>query len=217
MQRKWMSMKNRSLSENGYMGMIIIILVLFILLSLAMFSVLIYPSYFSGKSVYSQGTRLTDNPILSGDVTGYADISGRMGYAEVSNPLPAPAKLGAVQMKIQLDSVRMMWQTGTGVDLGKAKVSFITPSGSEILQKISQQPMTKPGWEIVQKGSTLPGQGDNGNDLLEPNEAFVIFVYPAVPLSSKTPFSVLIQMPDENPIWVNRTVPSPVISVMDLG
>jgi hypothetical protein len=188
-----------------------------IIFSFMIFSLMIYPSYYSGKTAYAGLQRVTDSPVLAAEVTGYADLSGRLGSITVANPRPAPSRLGAVSMTIRLDSYRMMWQSGTGVDLDQTQVIFATPSGSETLTKNSALPFTKPGWMIDRKGSTLPYGQANANDILEPNEVFGIFVYPRTPLPPGTPFSVTIVMPDENVLTVNRIVPAHITPVMDLG
>lgn len=210
-------MHRQPLSDAGYSFSIIALMGAVIIFSLLMYSLLIYPSYFSGKTANAGFMRVSDNPVLASDVTGYADLSGRLGSVTVANSLPAPSRLGAVGMTIRLDSIRMMRQAGTGVDLDQTQVIFDTPSGSETLRKNSAVPFTKPGWMIVSKGSTLPNGQANANDILEPNEAFGIFVYPRTPLSYGTPFSVVIRMPNENVLTVNRTVPAHITPVMNLG
>ena len=205
-------MHRQPLSDAGYSFTIIALIGVVIVFSLLMFSMLIYPSYFSGESAYAGLQRVTDNLVLVSGVTGFADLSGSLGSVPAEN-----SRLGAVCMTIKLDSYRMMWQTGTGVDLDKTQVIFATPSGSEIIPKYSAVPFTKPGWGIVSKGSTLPNGQSNANDILEPNEAFGIIVYPRTPLSPGTPFSVIIRMPDENVLTVNRTVPAHITPVMNLG
>lgn len=210
-------MHRQPLSESGYTMLIIALIGAVIIFSLLMFSLLIHRGYFSGKTAYAGLQRVTDNPVLASGVTGYANLSGRLGSVPVANPHPDPSRLGAVSMTIQLDSIRMMWQTGTGVDLDRTQVIFDTPSGSETLPRLPAVPFTKPGWAIVSKGSTLPYGQANANDILEPNEAFVIFVYPRAPIPPGAPFSVIIWMPDENFLTVNRTIPAHISPVMNLG
>jgi hypothetical protein len=204
-------------SEAGYLFTTLGLLAVVILFSLLLFSLLIYPSYNSGKTAYTGFQRTADNLVLASGVTGYADLSGRLGPVTVANSRPALSRLGAVSMTIQLDSYRMMWQAGSGVDLDKTEVVFTTPLGSETLPRLPADPYTKPGWAIVSKGSTLPNGQANANDILEPNEAFGIFVYPRTSLSPGTPFSVILRMQDENVITVDRIVPLRIIPVMNLG
>jgi hypothetical protein len=210
-------MIDRTVSDDGYLARAFALLACVILLSLAMYSLFIYPSYFSGMAVYSGMKQLSDRPVLAGAVTGYADTSGPFGSVSVRNPGPEPDKLGAVQMKIQLDSLRLMQQTGNGVDLDLAVVIFTSPYGQEILAQEMQYPLKKPGWAVVKKGGALSFQAANQNNILEPNEAFLIFVYPAAPLPPDTPFSVIIRLPDEKALVVNRTGPRTVRPLMNLG
>jgi|GEM_PF-2318539 len=188
-----------------------------ILLSLAMFSWFILPGYSSGQRAYSGLNQLADSPVIASNVTGYADLSGILGQVQVTNPAPSPNKLGAVVMKIQLDSLRYVWKPGAGIDLDKSTVIFASPAGREVVPRNSGLPMKKPGWAIVRKESTIPYQGADQDNILEPNEAFVLFVYPSTPLSPSTPFTVTISMPEENALMVNRTVPVQVKPVMNLG
>ena len=76
------------------------------------------------------------------------------------------------------------------MDLDKSTVVFITPTGREVVPKNSGMPMKKPGWAIVQKGSTIPYQGVDQDNILEPNEVFAIFMYPSVQLPPSTPFTI---------------------------
>jgi hypothetical protein len=210
-------MVTRFSSGEGSMGVMAGALAIAILLSLAMFSLFILPSYSSGQETYSGLSRLADFPVIASNITGYADLSGTLGPVQVTTPAPNPDKLGAVVMKIQLDSLRYVWKPGAGVDLDKSTVVFASQSGREVVPRNSGLPMKKPGWAIVQKGSTIPYQGADQDNILEPNEAFVLFVYPSTPLPPSTPFSVTISMPEENALTVNRTVPVIVKPVMNLG
>ena len=160
---------------------------------------------------------LTDNLVLADDITGYADISGTLGFLPVVSPHPDPTRLGSVQMEIQLASFRLNWEPGTGEDLTKATVTMTSNYGSETLGRKTTVPMIRPGWEIVEKGGMLPGLQANENDILEPNEVFTVFVYPSRPLPPGTSFSVVLSMPDQRSLTVSRTVPVPVTPVMNLG
>jgi hypothetical protein len=125
--------------------------------------------------------------------------------------------LGAVMMTVQLNSLRYVWKPGSGIDLDKSTVLFVSPNGREVVPKNYVQPMQKPGWTIVRKGSTIPYQNADQDNILEPNEAFVLFVYPSVPLPPSTPFTLTLNMPAEDALIVNRTVPVHVSTVMNLG
>jgi hypothetical protein len=203
--------------DEGSMGIMAGALAIVILLSLAMFSLFIFPGYSGGQRAYSGLNQLADSPVIASNVTGYADISGSLGPVQVTNPAPSPDKLGAVLMKVQLDSLRYIWKPGAGVDLDKSTVVFASQSGREVIPRNSGLPMKKPGWAIVQKGSTMPYLGADQDNILEPNEAFVLFVYPSSPLPPSTPFTVTINMPEETALTLNRTVPLKIKPVMNLG
>jgi hypothetical protein len=209
-------MKRQPAAENGYTGTLIVLISLVILLSLVMYTAFISTGYASGRQAYAGMKRVTDNLVVSDTVTGYADQSGMLGQIRVDNPRPHPNDLGAVRVKIRLDSVRMMWQNDTGVDLSRATVTFTSPAGTETLPGTTLAILKKPCWKIVEKGSILPGHDADSDDLLEPNEVFILFIYPSAPLHAKTPFSLRIEFTDENPLTVSRVVPDPVIPVMDL-
>jgi hypothetical protein len=210
-------MERRLRADNGSMTIAVAILILVIILSLVMYTAFIATGYASGISARAGMARATDQLVLNGDMTGYADLSGTLGPARVSNPSPSPERLGAVLVPIRLASVRLMWERGTGANLGNATVTFTSPAGTETLPGSSGPVLVKPAWAIVQKGSILPGRTDNGNELLEPNEVFVLFIYPSHPLPPKTPFLVQVRIPDQNPFTVIRMVPDPVMPAMDLG
>jgi hypothetical protein len=210
-------MNRRPAAEDGYTGTLIAVLILVILFSLIMYTSFISLGFASGRTAAAGMTRIMDNPVPDGDVIGYADLSGTLGLAVVENLRPSPSELGAVQLRLKLSSVRMMWEQGTGADLGNATVTFTSPTGTKTLPKSTRPVLQKPGWKIVQKGSTLPGQTANSNELLEPNEVFVLFVYPSAPLPRNTPFTIRITIPDQNPVTIIRMVPDPVTPVMDLG
>jgi len=182
-----------------------------------MYTAFISLGYASGQSAHASMARTTDMLVLNGDMIGYSDLSGMLGQVRVNNPHPSPQKLGAVRIPVKLASIRIAWEQGTGANLGNATVIFTSPAGTETLTGSSGPVLEKPAWAIVQKGSTLPGQTGNGNDLLEPNEVFVLFIYPHSPLPQKTPFTVEIRIPDQSPMKVARVVPDPVTPVMDLG
>ena len=210
-------MVTRFSPDEASIGVMVGVLAIVILLSLAMYSLFILPGYSSGQDAYAGLNHIADSPVIASNVTGYADISGSLGPITVTNTVPNPDKLGAVKMRVQLDSLRYVWKPGAGVDLDKSTVAFISPAGREVVPMNSGLPMKKPGWAIVQKGSTIPYQGADQDNILEPNEAFVIFIYPSVPLPPLTPFTITISMPEETPLTLTRTVPVTVNPVMNLG
>ncbi len=217
LQVKRISMQRQPEADDAYRGTMVALLIAVILSSLVMYSLFISTGYASGKAAWAGTARITDMLVLNGDVTGYADLSGTLGTVRVDNPSPSPDKLGAVQVPVKLASLRLAWEEGTGANLGNATVLFTGPAGTETLTGSSGPVLGRSSWAIIRKGSFLPGQTGNGNNLLEPNEVFILFIYPQSPLPKKTPFTVEIRIPDRNPFRVSRVVPDPVTPVMDLG
>jgi hypothetical protein len=210
-------MKRRPAAEDGSMGVVTALLILVILLSLVMYTAFISPSYASGRTARAGMTRITDTLVTDGDITGYADLSGTLGPVRVDNPHPSPSELGALRIPLRLASVRLVWERGSGADLGNATVTVSGPQGTETLPRSTRPVLVKPAWTIVRKGSTLPGQTDNGDELLEPNEVFVLFLYPSAPLPPKTLVTITIGVPGRDAVTFSRVVPERVIPVMDLG
>lgn len=210
-------MVNQNSADEANMGILVGALAIAILLSLAMYSFFIFPGFSSGQKTFSGLNQLADSPLIASNITGYADISGVLGPVQVTNAVPESGMLGAVMMTVQLNSLRYVWKPGSGIDLDKSTVLFVSPNGREVVPKNYVQPMQKPGWTIVRKGSTIPYQNADQDNILEPNEAFVLFVYPSVPLPPSTPFTLTLNMPAEDALIVNRTVPVHVSTVMNLG
>lgn len=204
-------------TDSAYMTTAIILLVAIMLLALLLYSLFIPSGYTLGTEARSGMARATDTLVLNGDITGYADLPGPYGTVRVDNPRPSPGDLGGFLVPIRLASFRLSWEEGTGADLGSATVFFTGPAGTVPLAGSSGPVLERSSWAVVQKGSTIPGRNANGDLLLEPNEAFVLFVYPPAPLPPGTPFSVEIHIPGENTFRFSRVVPEPVSPVMNLG
>lgn len=188
-----------------------------IIFSLLLFTLFIPAGSASGTAARAGMVRVTDTLVLSGDITGYADTGGLFGTVRVDNPAPFPDMLGALLVPVRLASFRLSWEQGTGADLGNATVIFSGPSGTETLAGSSGPVLGRSSWAVIRKGSTLPGRGGNRNMLLEPDEVFVLFICPSKPLPPKTPFTVEIRIPGENPFRFSRVVPESIMPVMNLG
>jgi len=210
-------MRSRDRSESGYMYGFILLMSVIILISLASFTLLIHPSYYSGEAAYTSLKVLTDDLALSGHVTGYAGGSATPAYPPVLQPPSGPPGLSAVRLDIRLASLRTTWASGTGDDLSSATVVLATPAGSEVLPMRTAPSLARPGWSIIRKGGMLPGTSANANNILEPNEVFSILVFPSGNLLPGTPFAITMSIPNVRPLTVNRTVPRPITPVMDLG
>jgi hypothetical protein len=121
------------------------------------------------------------------------------------------------RLNLRLASLRLNWVPGSGDDLSRATIVIVTPEGSESLPRRSAAPFVRPGWTITRKGGVLPGTNADADEILEPNEEFSIAVSPSANLPPGTQFSVIISIPDVQPFTISRTVPSPLMPVMDLG
>jgi hypothetical protein len=207
-------MCSRNRTEDGYMFLFIAVFVTVIIVSLAMFSLLIHPSYYTGETAHASLKVLTDNLALAGHVMGYADIPANTGI----QPVPrTPPGLTMARLNLRLASLRLNWVPGSGDDLSRATIVIVTPEGSESLPRRSAAPFVRPGWTITRKGGVLPGTNADADEILEPNEEFSIAVSPSANLPPGTQFSVIISIPDVQPFTISRTVPSPLMPVMDLG
>lgn len=212
-----LSMNSRGITEDGHMYSFIALIAAVILISLAMFTLLIHPSYYTGETAYSSMRVLTDDLALAGHVMGYADIQGPAVKAHVLQSPQTRPGLTMARLNLRLATLRMNWEPGTGDDLSRATVLLITPEESEYLPRRTSSPFARPGWTISRKGGRLPGTTADADEILEPNEEFSIVVSPSVNLQPGTPFSVIISIPDVRPFTLNRTVPLALGPVMDLG
>jgi hypothetical protein len=207
---------NRDTTEDGYMFIFIAVLVAVLLVSLAMFSLLINPSYYTGETAPSSLKVLTDNLALAGHIAGYADMPRTANTGILSSPQTRPG-LSMARLNLRLATLRLNWDPGTGDDLSRATIVFVTPEGSESLPRRTAAPFVRPGWTITRKSGLLPGTNADADEILEPNEEFSIAVSPSANLEAGTPFTVIISIPDVQLFTINRTVPRPLSPVMDLG
>jgi hypothetical protein len=211
-------MKRRGNPEDGYMyGSAITLIAVAVLISLALFTLFILPSYQTGETAYSSLGVLTDDLALSGHVTGYGGLPVTRPNGTVLQIPNHPAGLASIQMGVRLATLRTSWEPGTGDDLSKATVVITTPGKTETLPLQAAGPGNPPGWIIYKKTGFLPGSAANDNTILEPNEVFTIIASPSNPLPPGTPFFVTVTVPDARPLTVSRTVPRTLAPVMDLG
>jgi len=212
-----LSMHRRDRSESGYMQHFILLMSAVIILSLALFTLVIPPSYTSGAVAFSSVKVPTANLAIIGPVTAYADMPGMPENTELVPSPQSRSGMSTVQVNIQLATLLMNWEPGTGDDFSQATVVMVTPGGSETLPRRTTPPLSRPGWSIVNKSGVLPGTTANANDLLEPNEQFTLIVSPQANLPAGTPFFITIRIPGVQPLTIGRSVPVPLRPVMDLG
>jgi hypothetical protein len=172
---------------------------------------------FDGSLDFAQPLKMSDNSVNAGYVTGYAADLGKIGDTEVSNSIPEPQKMGAVTFRLSLNSYRALFRSDMSIDLDQTTMTFVSPSMSETLLQSSSRPMVKPGWTISKKTGILPFEYANQNDILEPYESFEILVFPSTPLPPMSRFLILIQLTNNNQIFISRSVPETITPEMGLN
>jgi len=173
--------------------------------------------FFQGNLDFAQPLRMSDNSVNIEYVTGYAAEFDQIGDISVSNPIPDPQKMGAVSFRMSLNSYRTLSTGVTSVDLDQTTITFTSQYGSEILTQQSTRPMKKPGWTIAKKTGTLSFENNNQDNILEPYESFEILVLPSTPLPPLSRFLILIKLPDDNQIFISRSVPETITPIMNLN
>ena len=171
---------------------------------------------FEGKLDFAQPIRMSDNSVNIAFVKGYAADLGTIGDTEISNPDSESQKMGSVSFRMSLNSYRAVYTRGLSIDLDQTTMTFTSQSGSETLLQQSGRPMKKPGWTIVKKTGILVFENNNQDNILEPYETFEILVLPSTPLPPKSRFLILIKLPDDNQIFISRSVPETITPVMNL-
>jgi hypothetical protein len=161
--------------------------------------------FFNGSLESAQPLTMADNSVNAGYVTGYAASLGKISDTELSISYPDAQKMGA------------FLNNDMSLDIDKITVNFVSPSGSETLMQKTGHPLTKPGWTVVNKKGILPIQYADHDTLLEPYESFEILVYPSTPLPPMSRFLIVIQLPDENKIFLSRSVPATISPIMHLN
>jgi len=155
--------------------------------------------------------------VNAGYVTGYAADQDTISDTRVSVSHPDAQKMGAVSFRISLNSYLAFFKNDMRIDIDAIKVNFVSPSGSETLVQKTGGPLTKPGWTVTNKRGILPIEYADEDNILEPYESFEILVYPTTPLPPLSQFIILIELPDNNRIFLPRTVPGTVYPIMFLN
>jgi hypothetical protein len=170
-----------------------------------------------GNLNLAQPLRMSDNSVNAGYVTGYAADQDIIGDTRVSVSHPDAQKLGGVSFRISLNSYRAFFQNDMNIDIDAITLIFVSPSGSETLVQKTDRPFTKPGWTVTNKRGILPIEYADEDAILEPYESFEILVYPTTPLPPLSQFMILIQLPDNNKVFLPRTVPGTIYPIMFLN
>ncbi len=173
---------------------------------------------FTGGSLdLAQPLRMADNSVNAGYVSGYAADQDIISDTRVSVTRPDAQKMGAVSFRMSFNSYRAFFNNDMNIDIDSITVIFVSPYGSETLVQKPGRPFTKPGWTVTNKRGILPIEYADDDNILEPYESFEILVYPTTPLPPLSQFLILIQLPDNNKIFLPRTVPGTIYPVMFLN
>jgi len=125
-----------------------------------------------------------------GSVNVFSAINGSSSGVTVEYPHPDPSRLGATDMTVALFIGNM-----GGIDFDKVNVIWETNGVTEKIPRKDNRPLVCPGWTIAGKSNMLPMETANGNNILDPNEQFEIFVCPTNTTASYQQFTVTINPP----------------------
>ncbi|MFA5213804.1 MAG: hypothetical protein WC406_10745 [Methanoregula sp.] len=147
-----------------------------------------------------------------GTIVGFSAINSvQDGVAIRFNP-QNPAALGAVEMTVAL----FIGDMG-GVDMDKMTVGWTMNGQTETIKKTPPPTLICPNWTIAQKLNMLPGQSADRDDILEPNEQFVLLVCPSRGvMSSQQATLTLSPVGDALPLPLPITAPSLIQPIMAL-
>jgi hypothetical protein len=171
---------------------------------------------FEGNLDLAQPLRMSDNSVNIAYVTGYAADLGKIGDTEISNPTSDSQKMGSVSFRMSLNSYRALLTSDMSIDLDLTTMTFTSQSRSETLLQQSSRPVIKPGWTIAKKTGILAFENNDQDNILEPYESFEIMVLPSKPLPPMSRFYILIKLPNDNQVFISRTVPETITPVMNL-
>jgi hypothetical protein len=171
---------------------------------------------FEGNLDLAQPLRMSDNSVNIAYVTGYAADLGKIGDTEISNPTSDSQKMGSVSFRMSLNSYRALLTSDMSIDLDLTTMTFTSQSGSETLLQQSSRVVIKPGWTIAKKTGILAFENNDQDNILEPYESFEIMVLPSKPLPPMSRFYILIKLPNDNQVFISRTVPETITPVMNL-
>jgi len=199
------------------MNGVITALIIALCFILVFFWVPIVGVFYDGSLALAQPLIVSDNSVNAGYVTGYSAYLGRIGDTEINMSRPDARKMGAVSFRMALNSYRAFFRNQMSIDIDKITVIFVSPYGSETLVQKTGRPITMPGWTVIKKEGILPIEQADEDTILEPYESFEILVRPSTPLPPMSRFLILIQLPDNNKIFLSRSVPETISPVMILN
>jgi len=133
----------------------------------------------SPQGILTSSVRTTGDLLRPvGTVIGFSAVDTVQNGIAIRYTQPDPAKLGAVLITVSL----MIGDMG-GIDMDKTTVRWMMNGKNEVIKKTSPPTLICPNWTISQKLNMLPGKSADADDILEPNEQFVLIICPSTGVS----------------------------------
>ena len=167
----------------------------------------------SPQGILTSSVRTTGDLLRPvGTVFGYSAVDTVQNGIAIRYKQPDPTKLGAVQITVSL----MIGDMG-GVDMDKTTVGWMMNGKNEVIKKTSPPMLLCPNWTISQKLNMLPGMSADADEILEPNEQFVLIICPSTGVSPNEQATLTIAPEgDAFPLPVQIIPPSFIQSMMAL-
>jgi hypothetical protein len=209
-------MRNRDTTEDALTGLGIIVLILVLILLVYGALTVFLPwqgDPQKGGMVHTFASNSGDLMRHVGPVHVFTAVDGTPSDIAVRYPQPDPGRMGAAELTVALFIGNM-----GGVDFDKVRVVWESDGIAETIPRKDSRPLVCPGWTIAGKYNMLPLKSANGDNILDPNEQFEIFVCPTNTSAPYQQFSLTI-LPSENmaPPIVSATVPPMVQPIISLS
>jgi len=206
-----------SLSEDGFTGLELVILLLILIVAAGAFVILSKEN--TGSPTVPEGVivgalHVTGGSLrTTGDIYGFSAIDTSRSSVPIYYRVHDRNSLGAVDVSVAL----LVGDMG-GVDMDKINVFWVSSRGFEEIPHADASPLICPNWTIARKYNMLPFQSADGDNILEPDEAFELLVCPIWGVAPSDRFTVTIS-PQGNalPLPVALTAPARIRPVMRLN
>ena len=123
----------------------------------------------------------------NGPSYGMQDISGTLYDVDIYSYGVHPDELGSAAV-----SIKLVAMSGKSIDFNNADLLFKYGNNVERLAYSTGQPLMPGYWVIVQRGSVIPFQKADGDDILENNEMFTLVVNPAITVPANGVFELTL-------------------------
>lgn len=133
------------------------------------------------------GSSLENVLVRNGPSYGMQDIPGTLYDVDIYSYGVHPDELGSAAV-----SIKLVAMSGKSIDFNNADLLFKYGNNVERLAYSSEQPLTPGHWVIVERGSVIPFQKADGDDILENNEEFTIVANPAVTVPANGIFELTL-------------------------